>query len=431
VNAVTFSTHRRFRFAGLALLYAAQGAPEGLLYVAVPAWLASRGVEAEAIGVYISIILLPWSLKLINGFLMDRITFLPMGRRRPWLIAAQSLMVVSLVSFGLQAPVGHDLSYVIAVGFLVNLAAAFQDVAIDGMAIDVVPEKERPAANGFMWGGKTLGIAGSSLANGYIIANLGYGAGAIATAAFVGAVMVVPLLARERPGERMLPWTAGRASAEAESRQLHGSWPIVTRLFSALAKPSSLVFGAGVFVALIGYGLHTAFEPVAAVQKLKFSQEEFGNIAALANLIGGIFGILLSGWIASKVGNGNALVAALVGTALVQAGVALVPGAMDMPSVFVAYTVSHALLFVLTSVCIYAAAMNISVPAVAATQFSVYMAVLNLGTSFGAQRFGSISSGFGYEGVLLAAAGVSLAATVLFVGARAISMRELARSAES
>jgi hypothetical protein len=59
------------------------------------------------------------------------------------------------------------------------------------------------------------------------------------------------------------------------------------------------------------------------------------------------------------------------------------------------------------------------------------MAVLNLATSFGAQRFGSISSGFGYEGVLLAAAGVSLAATVLFVGARAISKREFAKSAES
>jgi PAT family beta-lactamase induction signal transducer AmpG len=243
--------------------------------------------------------------------------------------------------------------------------------------------------------------------------------------------MVVPLLVRERPGERLLPWTAGQASPEAEARQLHGSWPIVARLFAALTRPSSLMFGAGVFVALVGYGLHTAFEPVAAVQKLKFSQQDFGNLAALANLAGGVFGILLSGWIATRFGNGNALIAALAGTTLVQAGIALIPGALEMPGLFIAYTISHALLFVLTSVCIYAAAMNISVPTVAATQFSVYMAVLNLGTSFGAQRFGPINSGFGYEGVLLAAASVSLAAIALFVAAGAISTRECAKEERS
>lgn len=414
MTQTSFATRRWLRLSCLTLLYAAQGAPEGLLYIAVPAWLAMRGVEAAAIGGYIAIILLPWSLKLVNGFLMDRITFLPMGRRRPWLIGAQAILALTLLAFGLQAPEGHDLTYVTAVGFAVNLAAAFQDVAIDGMAIDVVPDRERAQANGFMWGGKTLGIAGSSLACGYIITHVGYGAAAVAIAIFVGLVMLAPLLLRERPGERLLPWTKGQASVEAQARQLHGWVPIIRALFAALLKLPNLAFALAVFVALISYGLHTAFGPVLGVQKLGLSQLDYGNLAALANLLGGLFGIGLSGWIATQLGQRKALIAALLATALLQGAIAVIPGALQSPEVFVGYTIAHSLLFVLMSVCIYAEAMSISTPTVSATQFSVYMAVLNLGTSVGAQRFGVLESGSGYPGVFLAAAIAALVGAFLF-----------------
>jgi PAT family beta-lactamase induction signal transducer AmpG len=43
------------------------------------------------------IILLPWSLKLINGPIMDRWSFLAMGRRRPWVLLAQAGMVATSV----------------------------------------------------------------------------------------------------------------------------------------------------------------------------------------------------------------------------------------------------------------------------------------------------------------------------------------------
>ena len=97
------SENRPLRLGSLMLLYAAQGAPEGLLYIAIPAWFASQGISAEAIAGYIAIILLPWSFKLFNGVLMDRFTWLPMGRKRPWLILAQLMLVGSLVWFACLA----------------------------------------------------------------------------------------------------------------------------------------------------------------------------------------------------------------------------------------------------------------------------------------------------------------------------------------
>lgn len=428
MNQITFATHRAPRLLALGMLYAAQGVPEGLLYVAVPAWLADRGVSAEAIGSYIAIILLPWSLKLINGFLMDRISYLPMGRRRPWLLAAQGVLVVSLLVFGLRAPVDQDLGYIALVGFVVNMAAAFQDVAIDGMTIEVVPENERAQANGVMWGGKTLGIAGSSFANGYVISHQGYGAAAILTATFVAVVMLLPLLMRERPNEKLLPWTAGTASAESMTHQLHKTWPIVVRLLRAVLTPRSLVFAGGIAFALFGYGLHTAFEPVFAVTGVGLSQTEFGNLAAIANLVGGLFGIVLSGWIANWWGYRKTLLAGLALTALLQLGLAFIPGLLQSPAAFATYTIIHALLFVLTSVCLYSEAMAASSANVAATQFSVYMAVLNLGTSVGAQMFGPLRTSLGYPAVLAAAAAFTCIACVLFWAARQLGSRQAART---
>ena len=75
--------NRVLRFASFAVFYIAQGIPLGLLTVALPAWLAEQDVEASDIAYFISISTLPWAFKLIAGPIMDRYSFLAMGRRRP------------------------------------------------------------------------------------------------------------------------------------------------------------------------------------------------------------------------------------------------------------------------------------------------------------------------------------------------------------
>ncbi|MFM7350457.1 MAG: hypothetical protein ACKO01_13395, partial [Erythrobacter sp.] len=71
---------RPLRFFTLFILYVGQGMPVGLMWFAVPAWMAVRGASAADIGSVAAFTALPWSLKLVNGFIMDRYAFLPMGR---------------------------------------------------------------------------------------------------------------------------------------------------------------------------------------------------------------------------------------------------------------------------------------------------------------------------------------------------------------
>lgn len=422
--APSFATHRPLRLAGLFLMYAAQGVPEGLLYVAVPSWLAAQGTDPALIGGYIAVILLPWSFKLINGALMDRVTYLPMGRRRPWIIGAMAILALTLFAFGARVPSAESLAWITATGFLVNLAAAFQDVAIDGMAIEVVPESERAQANGVMWGGKTLGIAASSVANGWIIARYGYAEAAVATAITVAIVLFVPLLLRERPGERLLPWTRGHASEIARAEQLRRWWPILTNLFRAATRPRALLLAAGIFIALGGYGVDTAIGPVMSVTDLGFTEETYGQLSGWSNLAGGLFAVFLCGLIANRFGAWRMLIITLIAMAALQGGLALVPGAITSATAFSAYTVTYQMLFVLMSVTIYAIAMNLSEPRVAATQFALFMAFLNLGTSFGAARYSDIQPLQGNAAAFLLAAGFALVAAIIFAVARGLARRE-------
>ena len=77
---------------------------------------------------------LPWSLKFINGFIMDRYTILSMGRRRAWVIGAQMLMILVFLSAAIVQPAADDVLLLGIFGLLGNAATTFQDVAADGRA---------------------------------------------------------------------------------------------------------------------------------------------------------------------------------------------------------------------------------------------------------------------------------------------------------
>ena len=77
----TLAANSRARYATGSIMYFAQGIPQGLLAIAIPAWLASLGVSASQIASYLAVITLPWAFKLVTGPFMDRFEYLPMGRR--------------------------------------------------------------------------------------------------------------------------------------------------------------------------------------------------------------------------------------------------------------------------------------------------------------------------------------------------------------
>ena len=90
---------RPLRFFSFTVFYIAQGLPFGLVTVALPAYLAEQGVSGGVVGGFIGLAMLPWSFKLFAGPVMDRFSYLAMGRRRPWVILSQLGLVLTGVAF--------------------------------------------------------------------------------------------------------------------------------------------------------------------------------------------------------------------------------------------------------------------------------------------------------------------------------------------
>ena len=79
-----------------------------------------------------------------------------MGKRRPWILIAQSGMIVVLSSMLLIPNMSSNV--VVGVMFLVyNIFTALQDVSTDALAVDVLEPHEFEKVNSYMFTSKAVG----------------------------------------------------------------------------------------------------------------------------------------------------------------------------------------------------------------------------------------------------------------------------------
>lgn len=376
--------HRGLRLFAVFILYVAQGVPIGLFWYAVPAWMAARGADAVDVAYVLGLTALPWSLKFVNGFIMDRYTFLAMGRRRVWLIGAQLVMVAALVACAFIGPGPKDIAVLAAIGFVVNAATTFQDVAIDGMAVDLMHEDERARASGMMFGGQSIGIAMSAAASGFAIATYGTAAAYLTAAAFIGLVTAGVMLVRERPGERLLPWTAGEALPHNLAVHVGRWWPILKTTLIAMVRPMSLVLIPILVLKGAFFGSITGITPLIATNSAGWAEDQVTSIQGTGQLIAGILGITLYGFLGDRFGAKRASAVALIAIVALCVGMRLSVPQWSNGAFLSGFIILAIALDVFVTVSLLPIAMRLSHPAVAATQFTLYMALANSGISLGA-----------------------------------------------
>lgn len=396
------SEQSSLRYISFGGLYVAQGLPEGLLFYAIPAWLAINGKSPAEIGAFVGIVLLPWSFKLFNAPIMDRFTFLPMGRRRPWVLIGQLGLLLSFFSISLVSNPLDNLALLTGTGFMVSFFGAFQDVAVDGMAIDVLPLDQQARANGVMWGSKTMGTSLSVALGSWLINAYGLSSAVLVFSLLIGLIMFLPLSVRERPGERLLPWTSGDVSEEAAALQLHDWRTIFKSVRQAFFLPVSLLMGMAVFSTSIGRGLIDTVLPVLTVQQLGWADSDYSRVFAIANLASGALGMFIGGALVDFFGKVRMMSFFLFGLIGAVICMSLLEPWWSNGAVVVGFMVAFYSLVVFYTIAVFATAMQLCWPKVAATQFTLYMVVSNLGLSVGAALIGPLTKAFTWPQIVLA-----------------------------
>lgn len=416
--SLALSEHRNLRFFVLFLLYFAQGVPFGLIDFALPAWLAQNGASAAAIGGVLAMIILPWTFKLAYGFIMDRYAFLAMGRRRPWIIVGQTGLVAALVAMAIANPGVEQIGMIAAFAFFLGLSSAFQDVAVDGLAVDILPEDEIERVNGYMFGGQAVGTAGGAAVSGYLIAFHGLSAAALALAVIIAAILALVLIVRERPDERLLPWTEGTASQRNLDLHLGAFGPIVRDLFSAMFTRQTLILVPAFMSVTAAWGIFLGLGPLFAANILGWGKATYSGWGSQAFLIAGVAGGLLFGVAATRWGARRMfVVGALMAAAAAGAMLALQDQWAD-PAILIGAIFVFTTLTVLRAVTAGSLAMRLCTPAVAATQFAVFMAILNLGRTLASGSLGWIDSLGGIPAMFAAMAVCSLIAATFAIAAK-------------
>jgi PAT family beta-lactamase induction signal transducer AmpG len=389
------------RYFTFAAMYVAQGIPEGLLWYAIPAWLAMNGKSPAEIGSYVAVIGIPWSLKIINAPVMDRFTYLAMGRRRPWVLFGQLGLILSFLSMSLIVDPLNNLPVLMTLGFIVSFFEVSQDIAVDGMAIDILPVDQQARANGLMWGSKTLGISASVAAGSWIMSNYGYFYAIISFSLVVSLIIIIPLLLRERPGEKLLPWTKGEASKTAAKIQLHSWKSIFKSLYKVFFLPVSFMMGVAVFSFSIGRGLIDTVLPVFTVQGLGWADTNYSQIFATANLIAGLLGMIIGGFLIDFFGKVKMISIYVSVLILLVAAMFFLKNFWQSEIIVIAFIIGFYILLTFTYIAIFASAMQLCWKRVAATQFTLYMAISNLGLAAGAAIMGQLKGMFDWEYVIL------------------------------
>ena len=397
----SLSENTFLRYLNFVALYVAQGIPEGMTLFGIPAWMAMNGKTPGEIGAFVAAFGLPWSFKIIVAPMMDRFTYLPMGRRRPWVLFGQIGLMISFIAMAFVPDPLNNLNLLMIAGFAVGFFGSFQDVATDGMAIDIVPIHQQARANGMMWGAKIIGTSASLAIGSWLINAYGFTTSILMLAVAVSIIMLAPLFLRERPGEKLLPWTKGKASVETQKMQLH-NWSVIFKsLFKVFTLRNSLLLAFVLFVTQTAFNLIATLLPIFTVQELGWTNITYSQFFATASLIGGIGGMLIGGFLIDKFGKKRMLNIYFALLIAINIALAFLQKYWSQTWFISGFMIIYQIFYVFTCIGLFANAMEFCWKKVSASQFTLYMTIGNLGRIAGAKLIGPIKTNFTWEYTIL------------------------------
>ena len=398
----------RARVITLSALYVAQGVPWGFITVTMVTFLAAEGADAGDLAYLLTLGTLPWSFKFLWGPIIDRFQMPKLGRRRPWILIAQTGMIALLVTMLMVPDLTNNISLLGALFFVYNVFTALQDVSTDALAVDVLQPHEFERVNSYMFTAKSLGgiVGGAGL--GTIIGIVGIKGAFLIQIPILVLIMMVPLFMRERPGEKRFPWDEGEdvpfwndnSEEGEESRDMFVILNNIKTAFSVRSAQLGIVVSLVISLAFILIPIL----PLLFLQELGWSQEEFNATKGGIILVVTMLGAMAGGELGRRFGGKSMLMYAALSASLTS----LVWGTFDnlwsegwfMMLVWIV----HTFLWAIVSICAYSLMMRVTWAEVGGTQFTAYMSMMNLSAIMGYQLAPIFAERYNYQTIFYIAA---------------------------
>ncbi len=371
-----------------ASLYALQGVVIAYFFNFNQLYMVASGVPKDTAAGVQSIALIPFILKFLGGPLSDRVNFLGLGHRKPYILLGVLVQSAGLIGLAALHP-AQDASAFTIVAILTVTGLALYDTCCDGMVIDITPAGDRSRVQGTLVAVRAIAAMFCALIFGYWLDQEGVAATRYRQVLWACAALgLIPLVLGLRCAEPA-------RSPEAE----HFQWGA----FRVLILPQSLVLLAfGAFYSFVSYGVEINLSPY--YRSLHFSNSGIGSFGAV-RYAGRAVGAVLLSLASRRMGRRGLLALGVVGLAATTASQALVGGTVSAAIHGFAFGVANgwddAIFFIL--------AMEASDPRMAASTYALFMAVTNISVA-GGWLFSKLETAFGgrYAPAFVASAALTL-----------------------
>lgn len=384
----------------LLTLYIAQGLPTGVFTQALPAILRTYDVSLAVIG-FSGLLAMPWALKWLWAPYVDAHFNQRIGQRRSWILPMQLAGVICLVCiaffdpYSLASTPGIYQFFVLM--FLVNLFAATQDIATDGLAVRFLSYSERGIANGVQVAGYRFGlIIGGGLLL-YLVGVWDWQLSFLSLAVLL-VLITIPIFLLKEPAPITEP-----------KHLLMPTWRIYKSFF---ARPGL----KGWFVVLVTYKIGESLGTAMVKPMLVDMGYDLKQIGLMVSTIGSfatLIGALLGGWLTAKWGRYGCIIGFGAFQGIGVAAYAWISWQHGLGNAVVEYTVyainglEH-LASGMAMAALLTAVMDLSRPEHAGADFTVQVSIL---ASFGGSFYllaGVLAETVGYTSYFLISSGLAL-----------------------
>lgn len=380
-------SYKTRRYTMFALLYFTQGTILSYFTALNALYFLSRGLTMKDVGIFSSIALIPFVIKILYGLWSDKVSLFGLGHRKPYIFLGLSVQFICLLIAPFIDPARQYWGFV-ALAFVLQMGMALYDTCTDGLALDTTPDGEKGTIQGFMVGGRAVGVIVTASVVGLLAQNSSWQTVFWLLAGLT--LLPVPFLffihEPQQIAERAFTWGAFRAFRKVQ--------------VIALAAVGFIFF-------LIIVGANQLVNPYLT-ERFGISLSTAGFFTTLWG-VGVVLGSMVGGALVDKVGRMKGVLIAL-GISLVSLLVlAAIPNqgwAWPVVAFFgLAYGTYQTVFFAL--------AMAYTEPRIAASMFAILMAVTNIGQGVGLALSGGMADGIGYVWTFIIFAGFNLLALPL------------------
>jgi PAT family beta-lactamase induction signal transducer AmpG len=345
------------RYAMFGSLYFSQGTILSYFTALNALYFLDRGLTMTDVGIFASIALIPFVIKIFFGMLSDRVNLFGLGHRKPYILFGLLVQFICLIFVPFIDPATHYWGFV-SIAFVLQMGMALYDTCTDGYALDTTPEEEEGSIQGFMVGGRALGVVITASVVGLVADRVSWLAvfWLLAVFTLIPFPFVLKLRETERSIERKFDWSA----------------------FSAFRQGSVMALaGVGFVFFMIIAGVNQIVNPFLS-QEFDISLTQAGfytTMWGIGVVLGGVAGGALIQVIGRKRGTRISLAISLL-SVLALAGT-MSPG-IAWPTVALfglAYGTYQTVYFALS--------MNFTDSRIAASMFSIMMAISNIAQGVG------------------------------------------------